>query len=155
MELWKTIKEFKDYQISNFGRIKSLKFKKEKILKGGFSYGYPMIMLSKKGQKKTFMIHILVAIYFLDYKNVDKKIIIDHINNIKTDNRLINLQIITQRQNLSKDKKGSSIYTGVCWCKDKNRWQSSITINCKKYHLGYFKNEYNAHLAYQNKLKKC
>ena len=155
MELWKSIKNYQDYSISNLGRIKSLKFEKEKILKGGFSYGYPMIALSKKGEKKTFMIHTLVAINFLDYKNKNKKIIIDHINNIKTDNRLINLQIITQRQNLSKDKKGSSIYTGVSWDKSKNRWISSITINCKRYHLGCFKNEYDAHLAYQNKLKEC
>ena len=154
MEKWKIIEDFEDYCISDLGRIKSFKFKKEKILKGSFSHGYPIIMLSKKGQKKTFVIHILVAKIFLDYKNDNKKIVIDHINNIRTDNRLINLQIITQRQNLSKDKKGSSIYTGVCWIKQKNKWGSSITINNYRYHLGYFKNEYDAHLSYQNKLNQ-
>jgi hypothetical protein len=78
--------------------------------------------------------------------------IIDHINNIQTDNRLENLQIITHRENISKSKIGTSIYTGVCWNKRKNKWTASININYKRLHLGYFKNEYDAHLAYQNKL---
>ena len=46
------------------------------------------------------------------------KLVVDHINNDPLDNRLENLQLISHRYNLSKDKKGgSSKFTGVSWDK--------------------------------------
>ena len=46
---------------------------------------------------------------FLNHKPNGNKLVVDHINNVKTDNRLSNLQIITQRKNTSKDRTGGSI----------------------------------------------
>ena len=64
------------------------------------------------------------------------------------------MQLITQRQNISKDKKGTSKYTGVCIHKGTNKWQSTITVNGKQKHLGYFTDEKEASRVYQNELNK-
>jgi hypothetical protein len=92
---------------------------------------------------------------FLNHKpDGTNKIVVDHINNIKTDNRLVNLQLISQRENTSKDKKnGTSQYTGVCWKKSKNKFEAQININNKYKYLGLFTDEYEAHLAYEKALK--
>ena len=79
----------------------------------------------------------------------------DHINRVRTDNRLDNLQIITTRENTSKDRKGcTSKYTGVSWDKYNKKWVSRIAMKGIPNHLGYFKDELKAAEAYQNKLKE-
>ena len=94
-----------------------------------------------------------MAIEFLGHIPDGHKIVCDHKNNIKTDNRLENIQLIPNRENCTKDRKpGSSKYTGVCWYISTNKWVAKIYLNGKKKHLGYFKSEYKAHLAYQKAL---
>ena len=135
--------------VSNFGNVKSLKFNKEKILKKFLDKGnYYNVNLNNK----TITIHKLIAISFLNHKPCGHKIVVDHINNIRTDNRLENLQLITHRFNSSKDKKGLSKYTGVYWHKKANKWCSEIYISGKKFYLGLFENELDAMIAYKNKL---
>jgi len=53
-----------------------------------------------------------------------------------------------------KYKKGSSKYKGVSWCKRKNKWRATIRLDSKNQHLGYFDEEYNAYLTYQNVLQR-
>jgi len=159
-EIWKDVPNYEGiYQVSNLGRVKSLgndKKRREKILKGCVdSAGYKHVILCNGKFNKLFKIHSLVAIAFLNHKpDGTTKIVVDHIDNNTLNNKLNNLQLITHRENLSKDKKGLSKYVGVCWNKHSKSWKSYITINSKCYCLGYFKNEYDAHLAYQNKLKE-
>jgi len=82
------------------------------------------------------------------------KIVVDHINGIRSDNRLENLQLITNLENSSKDRKnGSSKYTGVTWSKDNSKWKSTINVNNKNISLGYFTSEEEASEYYQNALK--
>jgi hypothetical protein len=96
----------------------------------------------------------LVAIAFLGHKPRGFKIVVDHINNDKSDNRLENLQLTTNRQNSSKDRKNkTSRYTGVSWVKKSKKWQSLIQIRGKEKCLGHFISEEHAHLAYQKALK--
>lgn len=168
-EVWKPVKGFEDYyHISDLGRLKSLSrivlkkgkyafFSKEKILiQTTNTRGYKRVILSVNSVKKTKMIHVLVAETFLNHnsKNEDL-IVVDHKNNIKSDNKLSNLQLITHRENTSKDKKNtSSKYTGVCFRKSRGYWQSAIRINGKIKHLGYFKDELKASEAYQNALNQ-
>jgi len=50
--------------------------------------------------------------------------------------------------------KFASEYKGVSFHKASNKWQPQITINGKRKHLGYFRTEFEAHEAYQNKLNE-
>ncbi len=167
-EIWKDVPGYEGiYQVSDIGNIKSLSREvlrngeypmkiKEKILKPGLSSnGYLTVMLHKNNLKKHMKVHMLVAMAFLNHKpDGTNKICVDHINNIKTDNRLVNLQLITNRENSSKDKKnGTSKYTGVSWSKLINKWKAEIAINGKVKNLGYFIDEYVAHLEYEKALK--
>lgn len=75
----------------------------------------------------------------------------DHINHNRCDNRRCNLRICTHLQNLmnaSPSKNGASKYKGVSWKKDKSKWRATIVVNKKQIHLGYFKLEQLAALAY-------
>tara|TARA_R110002126_G_scaffold55782_1_gene149507 strand:- start:470 stop:976 length:507 start_codon:yes stop_codon:yes gene_type:complete len=160
-EEFREVKGYEDYEISNLGRVKSLarivttvrgsRVYKEKILKPGLgSNGYLVVVLSKGGKSKTKVVHQLVAESFLNHKPCGLKLVVDHINNVKTDNRLENLQIITNRENSSKDRKGgTSKYIGVTWFKRDKKWMAAIKIDGKRKHLGLFLDEKEAGQAYQ------
>ena len=156
MEKWKDIKGYEgSYQVSDLGRVKSIKFNKEKMLsKTKLSNGYLRVSLCKDGKSKTKTIHSLVAESFLNHKS-NMNIVVDHINNVKTDNNLSNLQIISQRVNSSKDRKNKySNYIGVTWHKNDKRWQSSIVVDGNQIYLGYFQSEHRASIAYNFALKQ-
>ena len=165
-EIWRDVEGYEGlYQVSNFGNVKSLarvvKWKntkrtiKEKLLKLGFDFrGYLVVGLCKEGKLKTKRIHVLVAIAFLNHTpDGTQKIVVDHIDNNKLNNNLENLQLTSNRHNCSKDKKGTSKYTGVSWHKASKKWASQIRINGKVKHIGYFSNEIDASKAYQSKLE--
>jgi hypothetical protein len=152
-EIWKDIPGYDSmYQVSNLGRVKSLKFGKEKILRQSVDrLGYHCLQFCHNKTKKKFNIHQLVAMVFLNHKSDGTlNIVVDHINGNKSDNSLENLQLITQRHNTSKDRKnGSSQYVGVCYHKKYNKFNASIMINRKFIHLGYFENDADASQIYQ------
>ena len=156
-EIWKDIKDYEGlYRVSNLGRIKSLKFGKERILKVTLnSIGYVSVNLSKYGKRKSITAHQLVAMAFLNHKPCGHKIVVDHIDNNKENDKLYNLQLISNRENTIKDtKRGSSKYVGVSWHKNINKWRAGIYIKGKIKHLGYFTDEKEAAQAYKNELKK-
>jgi len=148
MEIWKTIEEYPNYEISNMGRIKNTKFNK---FLTPISDGYYMnIVLSKDGKQKTHRLHKLVALYFClndnDYKCVD------HINLDKLDNRAENLRWVSFSGNMYNQKKRTpdnctSKYKGVSRTKN-NKYVAYITIDKKVYYLGRFDSETNAALEY-------
>ena len=102
-EIWKDIKDFKGlYQISNYGRVKSLgnksNHKREKILKANLSNkNYYKICLNKNNIRKTFTVHRLVAETFIE--NVFLKKEINHIDGNKHNNRIDNLEWVTRKEN--------------------------------------------------------
>lgn len=161
-EIWEDIYEYKNYyQISNFGIVKSLKRLdslgkriKEKILTPILgNHGYYYVNLSKKGKVKVILVHQLVAIAFLNHKSSQHKLVVDHIDFNRLNNRLDNLRIITNRENTNqKHLKSSSKYIGVSL--KHNKYESNISINGNLKYLGRFINEYDAHLAYQKELTK-
>lgn len=160
LEVWKDIPGYEGlYQVSNLGRVKSLPRKGKPngcFLKQPLSNkGYHTVNLCVNGICKCQKVHQLVAKSFLNHKPCGMDLVIDHINNIKTDNRVENLQIVTNRYNVSKDMKNkSSIYTGVFWHKIMQKWISQIRINNKAKYLGNFECELAASYAYQKALKE-
>lgn len=77
---------------------------------------------------------------------------IDHINNVKTDNRIENLRDVNQGQNVMNSiaRGGVSHFKGVCFSKEKGKFRSLIQVNGKRKHLGYFNNEVDAARAYDS-----
>jgi hypothetical protein len=147
-EEWKNIKEFNDYQISNLGNIRSLKKNNIRILKPCLNNnGYYYVSLYKK-KRYTFSIHQLVAETFLNHKIYGHKIIVNHINFNKLDNRVKNLELITSRENSSNYIKinKTSKYVGVS--KIKNKFLSQIRIKNFNIKIGFFDDEYIAHKSY-------
>lgn len=80
--------------------------------------------------------------------------LIDHVNGIKTDNRISNLRECTHNENMQNSRvylrKGkSSKFTGVSRISsEETPWTAQIRINSKKIHLGRFSSEIEAHHAY-------
>ena len=147
--------EFKDtgYFVSDFGEVKSCSGAKPRILKQrNDRQGYPRVNIYIDKKCTTFKIATLVAMVFLNHSK-ENGLVVDHIDNDKSNNKLSNLQLVSVRKNSSKDKKGVSKYTGVSWCKLSKKWKAQIHLDGKKIHLGIFKNELDASKAYQNRLK--
>lgn len=157
MEIWKSVKNYEGhYEVSNLGKVKSIKFNKEIILKPKLSNNkYLMVNLSINDKTKTRTIHQLVAEAFLNHIVDGFKLVVNHINHIRIDNRVENLEIITMRENTSKRFLSStSKYVGVCWQKSNKKWRAAIRINGKVTYLGYYDKEIEAHYSYQNALNE-
>lgn len=111
-ESWKTIPKYERYMVSDKGRVLSLCTKKPKILKVGRNKdGYSVIDLRDGSNKKsTYYIHRLVTAAFIG--ECPKDYYVNHINEIKNDNRVENLEYVTPKQNAnhgSRNKKLSKI----------------------------------------------
>lgn len=151
-EVFKDIPGFNGlYQVSDLGRVKSfVQYKEGKILTTKpCNNNYPRACLNHK----FYNIHQLIAITFMGF-TPEKGLVVDHIDDNRSNSVLSNLQILTHRQNLSKTKKGKSKYVGVCYDKWNKGWKAAIQIDGKIKNLGKFKCETKAYIVYQNKLKQ-
>jgi hypothetical protein len=156
LEEWKDIVGYEGfYQVSNLGRAKSFKKRKIKILRQNFDdKKYLMIRLYKNNKGKTRRIGQLVSESFLNHIPCGYKLVVEHKNHIRYDNRLENLEIITQRKNADRRHlPSSSKYVGVHWSNRDNIWKTSIVHNKKTIFLGNFTDELKASECYQNALK--
>lgn len=140
-EIWKDINGYECiYQVSNLGKVKSLKFGKEKILRACKNrYGYLQVILWNNGIIKSKTIHKLVAEEFI--LNIYNKCDVNHINGIKTDNRLSNLEWSTRSENIQH-----AFAIGLCKL-GKDHHSSKSVIQYDKH--GLFVSEYVSGLEAQ------
>ena len=94
-EIWKVYPLNPNYYVSSLGRVKN---KKGHIMSPKYSYGYAFISASLDGHKTTTMVHRMVKITFDPVDNYDSYVV-DHINGVRTDNRLENLRWTTGENN--------------------------------------------------------
>ena len=131
------------YLINKMGEVKSMRRSHEMILRQkATNSGYLYVGLYKDNKQVIRTIHSLVAETFLghDRKNT-QKLVCDHIDGDKQNNHVTNLQVITQRENCTKDrfnKDGLPVglhYTGI----NKDKVYCQMKIGKLKVYLGTFK----------------
>ena len=158
-EIWKDIPNYEGlYQASTIGNIRSLNYRMTKTIKNlktpRDNKGYKLVGLNRDGNKRVFRVHMIMALTFLNHRRGSRERVIDHIDNNRLNNNLDNLQIITHRENCSKDRTGySSSYVGVSWDRARLKWKSTIQIKGKMINIGRFDYEIDAHNAYQKALR--
>jgi hypothetical protein len=171
-EEWKGIPNYEElYEISSFGRVKNKLT--EKVLKLSVdNNGYLVLNLNKDHTKKTKRVHQLVAMTFLNHKPCGMKLVVDHINSVRNDNRVENLQIVTQKENILKQpnekisnvlryekliseysKKTLINYNPIVFLKNNNKWVCQVVKNNRLVFLGCFDNKIEAMLTFINKKK--
>lgn len=159
-EIWKDVDGFKDYQVSNLGRVKSNRRGKSKLIGCSDANGYLMVTLyaDSDGKKKNFRIHQLVAMVFLGHKPNGNTMVVNHIDGNKLNNNASNLEIVTNRENSSicyrkNEDAFTSSFVGVSWAKDRKKWVSVIEFMGETIYLGSFDDETDAGNMYQEALK--
>ena len=90
MEVYKTIKGYSKYEVSNFGNVRNCKTHRILTPKRN-STGYMLVNLYKDYESKSFTIHKLVCETFLEKPIIDK-CIIEHIDGDKLNNHVSNLK---------------------------------------------------------------
>ncbi len=131
-EIYKTIEEYDNYSISNYGNIMN---KHGKILKTELSDdGYYTVRIQISGKPKRFLLHRLIAKAFIP--NPENKSYVDHIDRNRTNNNLDNLRWATvqeNNQNKNKQQRNKSGYLGVSFDNINNMWRSYLSLNGKFY----------------------
>lgn len=166
-EIWKDLPTYEGYyQVSNLGRVRSVDryvkciHNSKRLVKGVIKVpqknkaGYYITTLTKEGKAHTYTYHQMVAWAFLpNFKKGDE---LNHINGIKTDNRLENLELSNPSHNQLhavrnhlRRKVGKSKYHNVSYAANrpelKKRWIACLNINGNSsYKFKYFVTEEEA-----------
>ena len=139
VENWKVIPDYPKYSVSDLGRVRRFRIKKNFYTRKG----YEAVGLRDNGKNHCQFIHILVLSTFKPNPQPDFYNCVDHINRNPKDNRLINLRWSNASLNrLNSNAKGFSFN------KHRNKYQARIKINGKQKYLGSFISYVNARNAY-------
>lgn len=99
LEKWKPVEEYPEYEVSSYGRVRSLKYGKIRMIRPGVGRsGYSNVVLYKDKKKNNRGVHILVAYAFLGER--PRGFDINHKSGIKTDNRVENLEYCSRTENM-------------------------------------------------------
>lgn len=138
MENWLPVVGFPGYEVSDLGNVRG---SRGWILKPALGNGYLRVNLFGE-KKKSALVHRIVAEAFLGPCPAGKEV--DHRNDIRTDNRAVNLQYLMRSENQRKKPKWtgcSSSYIGVC--RQGNGWVAGASAE-KSLHIGRFGTEEEA-----------
>jgi len=116
-EIWKTMKEHNNYEVSNFGKIRNKKTKR--ILKTSISNkGYERFIVYIEKKPRMFYVHRVVANNFIDNKNKFEQI--NHKDENKLNNKTENLEWCNNKYNSNYGTKIERIL--------KTKWDTFKTI---------------------------
>jgi hypothetical protein len=121
-----------DYEISNLGKVLSKKYKNSRILKPDKSTGYERVKIHGRWE----LVHRLVAINFIP--NPWNKPQVNHKDENKLNNSVINLEWVTHRENIeySLTPKSKTKIKGVNWIERQKSYQCNVFFKGKKHFLG-------------------
>lgn len=113
-EVWKEVLGYEDsYEVSNYGRVKSLsrkievhrdgethvRYYRERLMSISIRVNYPNVNLSRDGRIENFLVHRLVAQAFIP--NTENKPYVNHIDGDTHNNHVSNLEWVTQSENIN------------------------------------------------------
>lgn len=156
-EIWKNIEGYENlYQVSIFGRVRKT-ISKTIIKSWKNDKGYFYVNLSRENIQFKVKIARLVISTFLELR---KGLQVNHVNGVKSDNRLENLEWCTAAENrlhalrTGLIKRKISKYVGIRKQKSTGKWVAQIRQNGKTYYLGVFKTDKLAALAWNVAAKR-
>ena len=126
-EIWKDVEGYEGlYKVSSYGNVLSLKYcgsnRKHLLAQNPDHKGYLMVYLSKRGKRKTFKVHRLVASAFIPNPNNLPQV--NHKDGVRNNNSVDNLEWCDEFQNaqhainiLGKTMKGKTNSKPV-YCKE-------------------------------------
>ena len=127
------IEGYENYLIYEDGKVFSKK--RNKFLKPCMTDGYYTISLCKNGKPKSSRINRLIAIHYIP--NTENKPQVDHINRIRTDNRIENLRWVSHLENMQNRRIPNTNKSGIkniYYDKFHDRWKYEKMINGNKIH---------------------
>ena len=109
--------------------------------------GYPHVMIgSRKNKRANYFVHNIITLCYLGEKPLGYQT--DHINSIRTDNRVENLQYITPQQNYQKRKTKNGRNIKGYFLTKYGKYRAQITLDNKSFNLGSYDTEEEARQTY-------
>lgn len=123
MEIWKPIENCDNYKVSNLGKVKHIngEYAKRSMSQKGY---FRVSIKNNQGHSIRYDIHRLVAEYFCDKPITDEKLVVNHKNGYKKDNRATNLEWTTYKGNAQHALKNNLWKPG--------RYQSKTILNIEE-----------------------
>jgi hypothetical protein len=136
-------KELFRYEEGNLYRKKPTSRMKEGDLVGCVNKHTGYVRASVKN--KLYSVHRII--WEMHNGEIPEGLQVDHINGVKSDNRIENLRIVTPTGNMQNRKMpitNTSGVAGVYWDKTASKWRARIVVHNKQIYLGYFEDWFEA-----------
>lgn len=130
MEQFIIIKDFPNYKINCKGEV--INIKTNKVIKHVYNDGYPVVNLEKDKRRLKRRIHVLLMELFKEPKP-SKNHVVNHINGIRSDFSLENLEWCTQKENIHHSRKITKNGAVISSQKIKHLYEENQNINIKDF----------------------